>query len=171
MPPWLATTGGISVGISVLSRKRRHRAIPLNSQLPESPKARKYATELVALGPDVILASGDHSVVASQQATRTVPIVFTLVSDPVGTGYVESLARPRARFGTLRARVRASWGLSGWRGNERIGNVTFCREAPDGLSLAQFQPSPWRARTGRKTPAARRNGWLVARAYFWRKSR
>src|SRR5262249_47925741 len=37
-------------------------------------RARKYAAELVALGPDVILASGDHSVVASQQATRTVPI-------------------------------------------------------------------------------------------------
>src|SRR5262249_20198315 len=50
--------------------------------------------ELVALGPDVILASCDHSVVASRQATRTVPIVFTTVADPVGTGYVESLARP-----------------------------------------------------------------------------
>jgi putative tryptophan/tyrosine transport system substrate-binding protein len=60
----------------------------------DSERARKYAAELVELGPDVILASGDHSVVASQQATRTVPIVFTLVPDPVGTGYVESLARP-----------------------------------------------------------------------------
>jgi ABC-type uncharacterized transport system substrate-binding protein len=60
----------------------------------DAERARKYAAELVALGPDVILASGDYSVVASQQATRTVPIVFTLVSDPVGTGYVESLARP-----------------------------------------------------------------------------
>jgi putative ABC transport system substrate-binding protein len=49
-----------------------------------------------ALGPDVILASGDHSVVALQRATRTLPIVFALVSDPVGTGYVESLARPGA---------------------------------------------------------------------------
>jgi putative tryptophan/tyrosine transport system substrate-binding protein len=57
-------------------------------------RARRYAAELVAFGPDVILASGDHSVVALQQVTRTVPIVFTLVSDPVGTGYVESLARP-----------------------------------------------------------------------------
>src|SRR5262249_17319084 len=53
----------------------------------DAERARRYAAELVALGPDVILASGDHSVVASQQATRTVPIVFTLVSDPVGTGY------------------------------------------------------------------------------------
>jgi putative ABC transport system substrate-binding protein len=60
----------------------------------DAERARRYAAELVALGPDVILASGDHSVVASQQATRTVPIVFTVVSDPVGTGYVETLARP-----------------------------------------------------------------------------
>ena len=60
----------------------------------DAERARKYAAELVALGPDVILASGDHSVVASRQATRTVPIVFTTVADPVGTGYVESLARP-----------------------------------------------------------------------------
>jgi putative tryptophan/tyrosine transport system substrate-binding protein len=57
-------------------------------------RARTHAAELVALGPDVILASGDHSVVAARQATGTVPIVFTVVSDPVGTGYVETLARP-----------------------------------------------------------------------------
>src|SRR6266516_4250171 len=50
----------------------------------------------------------------------------------------------------FRARVRALWGVSGGRGNEGIGTVTFCREAPDGLSLAQFHPSPCRARTGRK---------------------
>jgi putative tryptophan/tyrosine transport system substrate-binding protein len=60
----------------------------------DAERARKYAAELVGLGPDVILASGDHSVVASRQASRTVPIVFTSVADPVGTGYVESLARP-----------------------------------------------------------------------------
>jgi putative ABC transport system substrate-binding protein len=60
----------------------------------DAERARKHAAELVALGPDVILASGDHSVVASQQATRTVPIVFTIVADPVGAGLVESLARP-----------------------------------------------------------------------------
>jgi ABC-type uncharacterized transport system substrate-binding protein len=54
---------------------------------------RKYAAELVALGPDVILASGTLSVAAFQHVTR-VPIVFTLVSDPVGAGFVDSLARP-----------------------------------------------------------------------------
>jgi putative ABC transport system substrate-binding protein len=55
---------------------------------------RSYAGELVALAPDVILASGHPSVVALQQATRTVPIVFLQVVDPVGAGFVASLARP-----------------------------------------------------------------------------
>jgi putative tryptophan/tyrosine transport system substrate-binding protein len=53
-----------------------------------------YAAELVALAPDVILASGHPSVVALQQATRSVPIVFLQVVDPVGAGFVASLARP-----------------------------------------------------------------------------
>jgi putative ABC transport system substrate-binding protein len=55
---------------------------------------RKYAVELVALTPDVILASGGSLVGALRQATRTVPIVFVQVSDPVGGGFVESMARP-----------------------------------------------------------------------------
>jgi putative ABC transport system substrate-binding protein len=54
----------------------------------------KYATELVGLKPDVILANGGGSVRPLEQATRTVPIVFAEVIDPVGGGYVESLARP-----------------------------------------------------------------------------
>ena len=55
---------------------------------------RRHAAELAALAPDVILASGDSTVGPLLQATRTVPIVFTVVSDPVGAGYVDSLARP-----------------------------------------------------------------------------
>src|SRR5262245_21500449 len=53
----------------------------------------KYATELVALAPDVILAPG-LSLVHLLQATRTLPIVFPIAADPVGTGLVESLSRP-----------------------------------------------------------------------------
>jgi putative tryptophan/tyrosine transport system substrate-binding protein len=55
---------------------------------------RKYAAELVALAPDVILTSGAAGAAPLLQATRTVPIVFVLVADPVGAGFVDSLARP-----------------------------------------------------------------------------
>jgi putative ABC transport system substrate-binding protein len=55
---------------------------------------RKYALELVALAPDVILASGFPSIAALHPVTHSVPVVFVLVADPVGAGFVESLARP-----------------------------------------------------------------------------
>ena len=55
---------------------------------------RRHAAELVALAPDVILAHGSSTVGALVQATRTVPIVFPVVSDPVAAGFVDSLARP-----------------------------------------------------------------------------
>ena len=54
----------------------------------------KFAAELVALAPDVILATGGTSLGALLEVTRVVPIVFTIVPDPVGSGFVESLARP-----------------------------------------------------------------------------
>jgi putative ABC transport system substrate-binding protein len=55
---------------------------------------RRYAAELVALAPDAILAGSGATMPALLQATRTVPMVFVLVVDPVGAGYVASLARP-----------------------------------------------------------------------------
>src|SRR5262249_40889380 len=55
---------------------------------------RKYAAELVAFSPDVIVATAGSIVGALQQASRTVPIVFGTTVDPVGGGWVESLARP-----------------------------------------------------------------------------
>jgi putative tryptophan/tyrosine transport system substrate-binding protein len=55
---------------------------------------RKNATELIALAPDIILAHSSSAVTPLLQATRTIPIVFTTVADPVGAGYVDSLARP-----------------------------------------------------------------------------
>ena len=54
----------------------------------------RYAAELVALDSEVILAAGSASVKALQRHTSTIPIVFVLVTDPVGQGFVESLARP-----------------------------------------------------------------------------
>jgi putative tryptophan/tyrosine transport system substrate-binding protein len=55
---------------------------------------RKFATELVALTPDVILATASPTVAALQAVTRTAPIVFAHAVDPVGAGFVDSLARP-----------------------------------------------------------------------------
>jgi putative tryptophan/tyrosine transport system substrate-binding protein len=55
---------------------------------------RRHAAELVALSPDVILSTGDTTVPPLLQVTRTVPIVFPVVNDPLGAGYVDSLARP-----------------------------------------------------------------------------
>jgi putative ABC transport system substrate-binding protein len=55
---------------------------------------RRHATELIALAPDVILAYGASTVGPLLQATRTVPIVFPVLSDPVGAGFVDTLARP-----------------------------------------------------------------------------
>jgi putative ABC transport system substrate-binding protein len=60
----------------------------------DADRYRTYAAELVALSPDVILSSASASVAALLQTTRTVPIVFVNVIDPVGAGYVARLARP-----------------------------------------------------------------------------
>jgi putative ABC transport system substrate-binding protein len=60
----------------------------------DADKSRKQAAELVALAPDVIFSSGTVALGSLLQATSTVPIVFVNVADPVGAGFVESLARP-----------------------------------------------------------------------------
>ena len=61
----------------------------------KSERFAKYAGELVTLAPDVVLAVGNQSVAALHQASRTLPVVFANVVDPVGSGFVSSLARPR----------------------------------------------------------------------------
>jgi len=73
---------------------------------------RRYAAELVALAPDVILASGGTVVGALLQATRTVPIVFTQTPDPVAAGFVASLARPGGNatgFTTSEYSISGKW--------------------------------------------------------------
>src|SRR5262245_51580903 len=60
----------------------------------DNERVRRYAAELVALAPDVMVANSSQSVAALLQATSTVPIVFAGIPDPVGAGYVNSLARP-----------------------------------------------------------------------------
>jgi ABC-type uncharacterized transport system substrate-binding protein len=71
---------------------------------------RKHASELVALSPDVILTTGSTGLAPLLQATRTVPIVFTIVPDPVGAGFVTALARPG---GNATGFSQFEYGLSG----------------------------------------------------------
>ena len=72
----------------------RNPRIDIRWRLNDVARFRALARELVALAPDVILAGGTLSVAALLQATGSVPIVFASVADPVGAGFVDSLARP-----------------------------------------------------------------------------
>jgi ABC-type uncharacterized transport system substrate-binding protein len=75
--------------------------------------ARQYAAELVmTLAPDVIVATGSAGLVPLLQVTRTTPIVFTIVPDPVGAGFVDSLARPGGNatgFSQFEYRFTSKW--------------------------------------------------------------
>jgi len=71
----------------------RNIQIDIRWRMADSDRLARAAAELVALSPDVIVATGD-TIGAVQQATRTIPIVFVLISDPVNAGYVANLNRP-----------------------------------------------------------------------------
>jgi putative ABC transport system substrate-binding protein len=78
----------------------------------DADRIRRYAGELAALAPDVILAAGSVTLGPLLQATRTVPIVFVHVPDPVGAGFVDSLARPGGNatgFTLLEYGTSAKW--------------------------------------------------------------
>jgi putative ABC transport system substrate-binding protein len=78
----------------------------------DAERIRKYAAELVALAPDVIWVNSSPALAALLQATRTVPIVFTGVTDPVGAGFVDSLARPGSNatgFAVFEYGISAKW--------------------------------------------------------------
>jgi putative ABC transport system substrate-binding protein len=76
----------------------------------DAERGRQYAAELVALAPDVILTTGSAGLIPLLQVTRTIPIVFTIVPDPVGAGFIDSLARPG---GNATGFVQFEFGLSG----------------------------------------------------------
>src|SRR4029077_17957765 len=76
----------------------------------DSDRLRKYAAELVTLAPGGIVSKGHPSTPALQQATRSVPIVFVNQVDPVGAGFVESLARPG---GNITGFTHFEYGLCG----------------------------------------------------------
>src|SRR5262249_49478387 len=76
----------------------------------DAERIRSNVMEMVALAPDVIVATGNASMGPLLQATRTVPIVFNNVADPVGAGYVDTLARPG---GNVTGFLQFDYALSG----------------------------------------------------------
>ena len=87
----------------------RNVAIDIRSSYPDSDRFRAFAAELVASAPDVLVTSG-AGVGPLQQATRTIPIVFTGLTDPVGAGVVANLARPG---GNVTGFSQGEFGFSG----------------------------------------------------------
>jgi putative tryptophan/tyrosine transport system substrate-binding protein len=75
-------------------------------------RIRMFATELVGMTPDVVLAGGAAPLLALQKATQTIPIVFAVVPDPVANGFVASVARPGGNitgFATYENTIGAKW--------------------------------------------------------------
>src|SRR5262245_14760578 len=88
----------------------RNIQIDIRWGVADAASSRRYAAEMVALAPDVVLTSSSAATVALQEATRTLPIVFVNVSDPVSAGYVASLARPG---GNVTGFTFVEYGMSG----------------------------------------------------------
>ena len=92
---WQARIGAFQQELALLGWSiGRNVRIDIRWATTNAAEIRRQAAELVALAPDVILAAGDSTLPALLETTRNVPIVFPLVTDPVGAGYVDSLARP-----------------------------------------------------------------------------
>ena len=92
---WQARAGAFLQALALLGWTIRSNVrIDTRWATNNAAEIRRHATELVALAPDVIVAGGTSAAGPLLQATRTVPIVFTIVVDPVGAGFIDSLARP-----------------------------------------------------------------------------
>jgi len=102
---------------------------------------RKHAAELAALAPDVILAQGASTVRPLLQATRTVPIVFPVVADPVGAGFVDSLARPGGNatgFMSTEYSMGGKWLELLKQTAPSVTRAAVLRDATQGSGISQF---------------------------------
>jgi putative ABC transport system substrate-binding protein len=106
-----------------------------------SGEIRRHASELVAMSPDVIIASGSATVGPLLQATSAVPIVFTVVPDPVGAGFVDSLARPGGNatgFTIFEYGIGAKWLELLKEISPGIKRVAVLRDAAIAAGVGQF---------------------------------
>jgi putative tryptophan/tyrosine transport system substrate-binding protein len=97
---------------AAVSGEGRTLSIDYRWGIGDATRAQTSAADLVALAPDAIVANGTPALAAGQRATSRIPIVFVAVTDPVGAGYVQSLARPGGNitgFSTFEAEIGSKW--------------------------------------------------------------
>jgi len=107
----------------------------------DAERYRGYAAELVALAPDVILGASGATVPPLLQATRSVPIVFAQTPDPVGAGFVKSLARPGGNatgFTNIESSMVGKWVELLKEIAPRVTRVAVLLDATDPLGIGQF---------------------------------
>jgi putative tryptophan/tyrosine transport system substrate-binding protein len=141
-PIYKARIAAFVSGLEELGRiDGRNVHIECRASAGSSDEIRRYASELIAIGPDVILATGVSTVVPLQQATHDIPIVFAVVPDPVGAGVVDSLARPG---GNVTGFSAFEYGLSGkWLELSKeivpsVARVAVLRNAAISAGIGQF---------------------------------
>ena len=122
-------------------------------------RANEYATELVGLAPDVLVANSAPAVAALQQRTRTIPIVFAQLVDPVGAGFVESLARPGGNitgFVSLDYSFGAKWLQLLKEIAPRVSRVGVLRDPTTSGAAGQLARVPSKQLTSNSLPTTNR---------------
>ena len=141
-PEFQARVGAFLQGLALLGWTiGRNVRIDTRWATANAADIRRHAAELVALAPDVILSHGASTVGTLLQATRTVPIVFPVVADPVGAGFVDSLARPGGNatgFMTAEYSIGGKWLELLKQIAPGVARVAVLRNATQGSGTSEF---------------------------------
>jgi putative ABC transport system substrate-binding protein len=141
-PAHQARVGAFLQGLALLGWSiGRNARVDIHWAGTNAAEIRRHTAELLALAPDVILAAGSSTVAPVLQVTRTVPIVFPLATDPVGAGFVDSLARPG---GNVTGFMNFEYGMGGkWLEllkeiAPNVSRAAVLRDTAQGSGTSQF---------------------------------
>jgi putative tryptophan/tyrosine transport system substrate-binding protein len=141
-PVWQARLAAFYQGLALLGWTiGRNVRVDVRWGTPNAAEIHRQAAELVALAPDVILAGGTSPGGPLLQATRSVPIVFTIANDPVGAGAVDSLARPGGNatgFMSWEFSIGGKWLELLKEIAPGVARVAVLRDASQGFAISTF---------------------------------